>query len=170
MQTKLALTLAVSRRPELLILDEPGDGLDPVAIEMMLESVVKGSGGRRRRVLLDSPNRRYRTGGGSRFHHESRIARIRGCLEQLRESCRRVNLVFPGPAPAQEMSVERVRKIWADGHRLSLLPERNLEAIAGKAHSLGALSIEVQSVNLRGWFLESVAADEGRRDLVQDLC
>jgi ABC-2 type transport system ATP-binding protein len=37
MRTKLALLLALARRPELLILDEPSEGLDPVSIEELLE-------------------------------------------------------------------------------------------------------------------------------------
>ena len=40
MRTKLALLLALSRRPELLILDEPSEGLDPVSIEDLLETLV----------------------------------------------------------------------------------------------------------------------------------
>jgi ABC-2 type transport system ATP-binding protein len=40
MRTKLALLLALSRKPELLILDEPSEGLDPVAIEELLQTLV----------------------------------------------------------------------------------------------------------------------------------
>src|ERR1700722_6870455 len=40
MRTKLGLLMAFARRPELLILDEPSDGLDPVGIEELLESLV----------------------------------------------------------------------------------------------------------------------------------
>ncbi len=40
MRTKLALLLAFARRPELLILDEPSEGLDPVAIELVLQLMV----------------------------------------------------------------------------------------------------------------------------------
>jgi ABC-2 type transport system ATP-binding protein len=36
MRTKLALLLVLARRPELLILDEPSEGLDPVSIEELL--------------------------------------------------------------------------------------------------------------------------------------
>jgi ABC-2 type transport system ATP-binding protein len=43
MRTKLALLLAFARRPDLMILDEPSDGLDPVGIEQMLESLVRHS-------------------------------------------------------------------------------------------------------------------------------
>ena len=40
MRTKLALLLAFARRPELLILDEPSEGLDPVSIEELLQTLV----------------------------------------------------------------------------------------------------------------------------------
>ncbi len=40
MRTKLALLLALSRRPQLLILDEPSEGLDPVAVEELLQDLV----------------------------------------------------------------------------------------------------------------------------------
>src|SRR5207253_4484950 len=40
MRTKLALLLALARRPELLILDEPSEGLDPVSIEEVLQALI----------------------------------------------------------------------------------------------------------------------------------
>lgn len=38
-QGLLALLLALARRPELIILDEPSEGLDPVAIEELLQTL-----------------------------------------------------------------------------------------------------------------------------------
>lgn len=43
MRTKLALLLVFARRPELLILDEPSEGLDPVGIEHFLQLLVARS-------------------------------------------------------------------------------------------------------------------------------
>src|ERR1700691_2529260 len=40
MRTKLGLLMAFARQPELLILDEPSEGLDPVGIEELLEGLV----------------------------------------------------------------------------------------------------------------------------------
>jgi ABC-2 type transport system ATP-binding protein len=52
MRTKLGLLIAFARQPELLILDEPSEGLDPVGIEELLEILVaRCSEGHRIRLL-----------------------------------------------------------------------------------------------------------------------
>jgi ABC-2 type transport system ATP-binding protein len=43
MRTKLALVLALSRGAELLIFDEPSEGLDPGAAEQLLEAMVQAA-------------------------------------------------------------------------------------------------------------------------------
>lgn len=43
MRTKLALLLALSRQPQLLILDEPTEGLDPVSIEQLLQRLTQAA-------------------------------------------------------------------------------------------------------------------------------
>jgi ABC-2 type transport system ATP-binding protein len=77
MRTKLALLLALARRPELLILDEPSEGLDPVSIEELLQALVVAAGegttidyrGIRERVTdvraiaVVIPSRRWRQAG-----------------------------------------------------------------------------------------------------------
>ena len=45
MRSKLMLLLAISHGAELLILDEPTEGLDPVAVEDMLRELVAISAG-----------------------------------------------------------------------------------------------------------------------------
>src|SRR5689334_18221415 len=43
MRTKLVLILALARMPDLLIFDEPSEGLDPSAAEQMLEAIVRAA-------------------------------------------------------------------------------------------------------------------------------
>src|SRR5262249_18566565 len=45
MRTKLALLVALAPRADLLILDEPSEGLDPVSIEELLEGLVAAAAG-----------------------------------------------------------------------------------------------------------------------------
>jgi len=54
MQTKLALLLAVSHEPELLLLDEPLSGLDPIAREEFIDGVLRAICDRGQTVLISS--------------------------------------------------------------------------------------------------------------------
>ena len=54
MQVKLALLLAVSHEPELLLLDEPLSGLDPIAREEFLDGVLRTICDRGQTVLISS--------------------------------------------------------------------------------------------------------------------
>jgi ABC-2 type transport system ATP-binding protein len=54
MQTKLALLLAVSHEPDLLLLDEPLSGLDPIAREEFLDGVLRTICDRGQTVLISS--------------------------------------------------------------------------------------------------------------------
>jgi ABC-2 type transport system ATP-binding protein len=101
MRTKLALLLALSRRPKLLILDEPGDGLDPCGVEQLLESLVARA-----------------SEGTSIFFSSHQIAEVErvadnvcildkgrlildATMDDLRQSYRQITVVFP------ELPVER---------------------------------------------------------------
>ncbi len=54
MQVKLALLLAVSHEPELLLLDEPLSGLDPIAREEFIDGVLRAICDRGQTVLISS--------------------------------------------------------------------------------------------------------------------
>ena len=155
MRTKLALLLALSRRPALLILDEPTEGLDPVSIEELLQALVAAP-----------------ANGTSVFfssHQLSEVERIaddilmidRGSvvldmsLEQIRENYRRVSLGFSTAAPRLESmpGMERVRR---DGRQIVILASSNADAIAQLGRDRGAVDINISPVSLREIFLETV--------------
>lgn len=156
MRTKLALLLAFARRPELLILDEPSEGLDPVGIENLLQTLVAKS-----------------AEGVTVFFSSHQIAEVeriadyicileKGCLlvdaslDELRQSYRRIDLVFPFPAPEREFRIAGVERIRTTGHQMSLFASSNAEALVERAHDLNAISVEVAPVGLREIFLETV--------------
>lgn len=156
MRTKLALLLAFSRNPELLILDEPSEGLDPVMIEHLLQTMV-AQAGQGAAVFFSS-------------HQIAEVERIadqvcildRGCLlldtslDRLRESYRRIDLVLPSEAAEHEFRIPGVERIRTNGRQVSVFASGNAEAVIERAHDFHAISVEVAPVGLRDIFLETV--------------
>jgi ABC-2 type transport system ATP-binding protein len=156
MRTKLALLLAFARQPDLLILDEPSEGLDPVGIEYLLQLLVAQA-----------------ADGVSVFFSSHQIAEVervadhvcileKGCLlvdaslDQLRQFYRRIDLVFPNLAPEHEFRLSGVERIQTNGHQMRVFASNNAEAVIERAHGLNAISVQVAPVGLRDIFLETV--------------
>ena len=156
MRTKLALLLAFARRPDLLILDEPSEGLDPVGIEHLLQTLVARS-----------------AEGVAIFFSSHQIAEVErvadqvcildngrllvnASLDRLRQSYRRIDLVFPFPPPEREFRIVGVEKIRINGNEMSVLASRNSEAVIERARDFNVVSVEVAPVGLRDIFLETV--------------
>ena len=156
MRTKLALLLAFARRPNLLILDEPSEGLDPVGIEHLLQVLVAQS-----------------AEGVAVFFSSHQIAEVERVadhvcilekgsllvdapLDQLRQFYRRIDLVFPFPPTEREFRIPGVERIQTSGHQMSVFASRNAAAVIERAHDLNVVSVEVAPVGLRDIFLETV--------------
>jgi ABC-2 type transport system ATP-binding protein len=156
MRTKLALLLAFARRPDLLILDEPSEGLDPVGIEHLLQTLVAHS-----------------AEGVSIFFSSHQIAEVervadqvcildRGCLlvdaslDHLRQFYRRIDLVFSSLPPEREFRISGVERIQTSGRQMCVFVSSNADAVIEHAHEWNAVSVEVAPVGLREIFLETV--------------
>jgi ABC-2 type transport system ATP-binding protein len=156
MRTKLALLLALSRRPALLILDEPSEGLDPVSIEQLLETLV-AAGADGTTIFFSS-------------HQIAEVERIaeRVCiidrgrlvmdlaLDDVRQDCRRITLGFADQQPSERFRIQGVRRIQTSGRQVTLIATRNADAIVELTRSMSPVSIEVTPVGLRELFLETV--------------
>jgi ABC-2 type transport system ATP-binding protein len=159
MRTKLALLLAFARRPELLILDEPSEGLDPVGIEDLLQALVSRA-----------------AEGTTVFFSSHQIAEVERVadqvcvldkgrlvldtsLDQLRESYRRIDLAFSSPQPEREFRISGVERVRTRGRLMTLYASRNADVVIGRAHDLNAVSVEIGPVGLREIFLELVKED-----------
>jgi ABC-2 type transport system ATP-binding protein len=159
MRTKLALLLALARRPALLILDEPTEGLDPVSIEELLQALA-GITAEGTAVFFSS-------------HQLSEVERIadsilmidRGrlvldiSLDNLRENYRRITVGFNTQPPDTEFRIPGVERVRASGRQLTVLASCNANAVVERAHSLAAVSVEVEPVSLREIFLDTVQLD-----------
>jgi ABC-2 type transport system ATP-binding protein len=156
MRTKLALLLAFARRPELLILDEPSEGLDPVGIEQLLQMLISQA-----------------ADGVAIFFSSHQIAEVERVadhvcildnghllldapLDHLRQSYRRIDLAFASTPPEQEFRIAGVEKIRTRERQMSVFASRNADAVVERARDLNAVSVEVAPVGLRDIFLETV--------------
>jgi ABC-2 type transport system ATP-binding protein len=156
MRTKLALLLALARRPELLILDEPSEGLDPVGIEQLLQALIAQSA-EGTAVFFSS-------------HQISEVERIADqvcmleqgqlvldvSLDDMRERYRQIDCIFASLPEQREFQLAGVESIRAKGLHLSVLASGNTEAIVERARDFHASSIQVAPVGLREMFLDKV--------------
>ena len=155
MRTKLALLLALARRPELIILDEPSEGLDPVSIEELLQTLQE-----------------VRAAGTSIFfssHQLSEVERIadrvlmidRGqlvmniLLSDLLNNYRNITVEFAGHDPVPAFDLAGVERTRVKGRQAWVLASANVEGIVAHARSLDAV-VQVTPVNLRDVFLDIV--------------
>jgi ABC-2 type transport system ATP-binding protein len=158
MRTKLALLLAVARGNELLILDEPTEGLDPVAIEEVLALIVS--------LAADGTTVLFSS------HQIAEVEQIadhvlmidRGellldsSLDRVRETYRHIHLVFPGYVNKDALTLIGVENVRSEGRTMSLIASSNVQAITERARLLHAISIEVEPVSMKEIFLATVKA------------
>jgi len=128
MRTKLALLLALARRPELLILDEPTEGLDPAAIEELLAELA-GRNGDGTTVFFSS-------------HQLADVERIaddvvmldRGkvvldaSMDDVRAHHRAVTIGFASPPPG-DLRMPGVERVRVDGRQVVVTTSAGTDAV-----------------------------------------
>jgi ABC-2 type transport system ATP-binding protein len=156
MRTKLGLLMAFARQPELLILDEPSDGLDPVGIEELLELLVARCG-EGTTIFFSSHQitEVERIADQICVLHAGRLV-LDSSLDDLRQSYRRIDLVFPSIPSELEFRIKGVEECRIRGRQMTVLASRNAEAVVARARDFQATSIDVAPVALRDIFLEKV--------------
>jgi ABC-2 type transport system ATP-binding protein len=163
MRTKLALLLALANGAELLILDEPTAGLDPVSNEELLQLLVSHVARTGLTVLLST---HQLTEVEQIADHVAIIDRGRtilsGALDDIRARYRRVQVVFDGEAPAHAFAAPGVVATRRAGRVLTVLVGDGGERAVEEARTLGPKTVDVLPVTLKEIFLENVAAEVSR--------
>jgi ABC-2 type transport system ATP-binding protein len=156
--------LALARGAELLILDEPTEGLDPAMTEELLQALVGLVADGETTIFFSSHQIAdvEQIADHVCIVHRGR-AIVTGALDELKESYRRVQIAFEGEAPPKKFATPGVERTKREGRWLSLLVSRNAHEIAEEARAAGAISVELVPVGLKEIFLESVkeGKDEG---------
>jgi ABC-2 type transport system ATP-binding protein len=157
MGSKLMLLLAVARGADLLILDEPTDGLDPAAVEEVLRELVSLAASNGTTIFFSS----HQLPEVEQIaEHVCIIDRgravVAGALDYLKAQYQRIQVVVDRELNEPVRWVDGVVKVRQEGRMLSLLVSRNVEAILAQIRSLPGASTEQFPVSLKDIFLETV--------------
>jgi ABC-2 type transport system ATP-binding protein len=156
MRSKLMLLLALARGAELLILDEPMEGLDPAVAEEVLAALTT-AGADGATIFFSS----HQIADVEQIADHIAIVEqgrtvVTGALDDLKTQFQRLHVVFDSVVPERVPWVDGVERIRQDGRMLSILASRNVEAILEQVRTIPGASVERFPVTLKEIFLESV--------------
>lgn len=159
---KLGLLLALAHRPELLVLDEPSSGLDPLVRRDMLEAVVRAVADEGRTVLFSSHllDEIERVSDRIAMMAGGRIV-LEGSLDQILECHRRITLRFPERqvhAPRLDGALE----VRGGGLEWTAICNGARERLLDEATRAGAVVVEETGAVLDEIFAARVGAVESR--------
>jgi ABC-2 type transport system ATP-binding protein len=154
-RSKLMLLLGISRGAELLILDEPTEGLDPVAVEDVLRELVALAAAEGPTIFFSS-------------HHLEEVEQIadhvciidrgaaivNGSLDDLKAQYQRLRIVLGEEVRVPIRWVDGAERVRQEGRTVDILARRNVDAILNQARSLPGASVERFPVTLKEIFLE----------------
>ena len=151
------LLLAMSRGGDLLILDEPTDGLDPMTVEEVLREVVSLSASQGTTIFFSSHqlNEVEQIADHIMIVEHGRSV-VSGTLDDLKERYRRLNIVLPEKPADPIRWLEGVERVTQEGRTVSILASSNVSALLRQAKSLPGAAVEVTSVTLKEIFMEHV--------------
>jgi ABC-2 type transport system ATP-binding protein len=121
MKQKLGLISALEHGPDLLILDEPTTGLDPLVREALFE-ILLAAGAEGRTVFHSSHvlSEVDRTCGRVAVIRAGRLVAVKSSDEIRRASVRRMVVRFDGPVPAGELALPGIELLEREGGRAVL--------------------------------------------------
>jgi ABC-2 type transport system ATP-binding protein len=160
MRSKLMLLLGISHGAELLILDEPTDGLDPIAVEDMLRELVAISASEGTTIFFSSHQLEEVEQISDRVCIIDRgVAVVTGSLDDLKTQYQRLRVVFGEVLPASIQWGEGAEHVRQEGRTVEILASRNFDSILNQARSLPGVSVERFPVTLKEIFMEHVRSN-----------
>jgi len=151
---KLGLIMAFMHQPELLILDEPTLGLDPLVAQTVLQ-LVNEARDRGRTVFLSSHILSEVQSVCDRVGiiRKGRLVEVGEVAALTTQPFHRLRLVLRDEIPEEAFSYPGVTEKGRIDHEIQLEVRENLEAVLEEALSYGVADIETHPVTLEEVFL-----------------
>jgi ABC-2 type transport system ATP-binding protein len=147
-RAKVALLLALAPRPQVLLLDDPTAGLDPLVRREVLEGILETLPAEGGAVVYASHliHDVERVADRVAFLDDGRV-QLEGSLEQLKNEVRRVTAVFSDRAPS-DPALPGQLDVRIDGRVLSIVARGSSDDLVARARELGACKVEVEPMSL----------------------
>lgn len=167
MLAKLQLLLSLSRGVELVILDEPTDGLDALAVEEVLQEMATQVATEECTILFCS----HRMEEIEQMVDHLVIVHEGRCLldqpiDALRAEARHLRAVLPDERAERVAGLERLGALRHEGRSVALTVWQNPEAAEAQLRAAGAVSVEAEPIALRQLFTDMVRAERRKRNVV----
>jgi ABC-2 type transport system ATP-binding protein len=156
-QAKLGLLVALAYRPELLLLDEPSSGLDPLVRHDILEAIIRAVAEEGRTVLFSSHllDEVERVSDHLTMLHQGRVV-FSGPLDQVKQSHRRLIIHFD-TAQVAPPRLEGALSVSGGGREWKVVCAGLNLATAVHAAHLGGVIVDEQSATLDEIFVARAA-------------
>ncbi|HEY3315066.1 MAG TPA: ABC transporter ATP-binding protein [Bacillota bacterium] len=155
MRAQLALVLALGPRPELLILDEPTSGMDPLARKQFLSSVLQEVSAAGQTVFMSSHILAdvERVADHIALLNRGRLV-LADTMDHLKTNNKKIRVVPSGDAPSDLERWPGVRSVIREGRGLLISVEDGFDAIAERLKSASPTYLEVIDMNLEEIFID----------------
>jgi len=155
---RAGLLVALAHRPELLLLDEPSSGLDPVVRRDILEAIIRTVADEGRTVLFSSHllDEVERVADRVAMLVDGRLA-LSGSLEEIQDGHHQLTLRFPSALPAPPR-LKGALSITGSGMEWTVIANGARSELLAAAGTLGAEVVSERRPSLDEIFVARVSA------------
>jgi ABC-2 type transport system ATP-binding protein len=155
-RARAGLLAALAHRPELLVLDEPSSGLDPIVRRDILGAIIRTIADEGRTVLFSSHllDEVERVADRVAMIHQGRI-RLTATMDEIKETHRRVTLRFSEPVDRPPMLVGMI-SYSGQGAEWTYVCNGETQQLRRAAEAMGATMVDDAALSLDEIFVSRV--------------
>jgi len=163
MQAKVGLVMALGQRPELLILDDPTAGLDPVVRQEFLEAMIANVQAEGGTVFFSTHllHEMERVADELAMIHDGKL-RLRASLEEIKRDFKKLRVVYPNVVP-EIFPFNGIVRADVNHHQALLTVAKYDPSMDDALMGNGAESVELIDLSLEEIFVETVKGDRVRQ-------
>ena len=158
-RARAGLLVALAHRPELLVLDEPSSGLDPVVRRDVLGAIVRTIAEDGRTVLFSSHllDEVERVADHIAMIHEGRVV-LANSMDDLKDSYRRVTLRFEKPVddPPKLLGGRNTQGVGSEWTYICTVVDGDMGQVRGAAEAMGAQVVDESTLSLDEIFVATI--------------